>query len=486
MRGRDIATSFALIFWMLGGALALCALAEAFELWELLTATGQRVTAPRGAPHPPFVSLHVPICAEPPEVVATTLRALSRLDYDEFEVLVIDNNTKDELLWRPVETLCDELGPRFRFFHLESWPGFKAGALNFALERTARDATLIGVVDADFEVTPGFLSELAGYFEDASVTFVQTPQDYREWQSRTFSRVSYWEYWQVFSVSMNLRNHQNAILMHGTMSIVRKDAVVRAGGWAEWCLTEDSELGLRLLANGARGLYVAKTYGRGLVPFTFRDYKRQRFRWVIGGVQQLRHHAETLLLWRDLPVGMTSVQKIHYLRWWLHWLRDGIIVASVPVSFLASIVAFSVPFDPGAIFAPLAIGLLCVLANLVLRAMIVYRLFLSVSWRDALGAIVANCSLIWTVGCAWLAGLPNRPHAFNRTPKRPHGEASWVYAAKWEAIIGLAFLMVAFLIAGKFGTGGFWAIVALCTYSAFFLPAAWMAWLGTRKATAPG
>jgi len=480
LKERDIVILFESMFCVVGGALILCTLAEAFELWELLTASPSDSAGPRGASHPPLVSLHVPICSEPPEVVAATLRALSRLDYDAFEVLVIDNNTQDELLWRPVEALCRELGSRFRFFHLGSWPGFKAGALNFALRQTAVDATLISIVDADFEVMPGFLTELVGNFDDERVVFVQTPQDYREWQSRTFTRACYWEYWQVFSVSMNLRNRQNAILLHGTMSIVRKDAVIRAGGWAEWCLTEDSELGLRLLSDGACASYVAKTYGRGLVPFTFRDYKRQRRRWVIGGVQQLRYHAATFIFWRSRVGGMSATQKIHYLRWWLHWSRDGIVVASVPMSLAASIAALGGVPELGKVFAPLAIGLLCVLSYLILRAIIVYRFYLSVSWRDALGAMLANCSLTWTVGCAWLAGFASKTHVFNRTPKRPHGEPGWVYAAQAEAAVGMASLFGALLICARFGTAGLWAIVALCTYSAFFLPAMWMAWLARR------
>jgi hypothetical protein len=51
-------------------------------------------------------------------------------------VLVIDNNTRDEAVWRPVQIHCEKLGARFKFFHVRRWSGFKAGALNYALERT--------------------------------------------------------------------------------------------------------------------------------------------------------------------------------------------------------------------------------------------------------------------------------------------------------------------------------------------------------------
>src|SRR5262249_3730966 len=114
----------------------------------------------------PKVSIHVPIHSEPPELVIETLDALSRLDYSEFEVLVVDNNTSDDSLWRPVEAHCAKLGPRFRFFHLLPWPGYKSGALNYALSRTASDAEFVAVVDADYIVESRFLSDLVGHFAD--------------------------------------------------------------------------------------------------------------------------------------------------------------------------------------------------------------------------------------------------------------------------------------------------------------------------------
>ena len=54
----------------------------------------------------PFVSLHVPTHNEPPDLVIATLERLLALDYDDFEILLVDNNTDDPALWRPVEEFC--------------------------------------------------------------------------------------------------------------------------------------------------------------------------------------------------------------------------------------------------------------------------------------------------------------------------------------------------------------------------------------------
>src|SRR5689334_7837009 len=86
----------------------------------------------------PRVSIHVPTYNEPPQMVIETLNALARLDYDNFEVILLDNNTPDPETWRPVESHCRILNsgfasPRFRFFHFDGLKGFNDGALNRAL-----------------------------------------------------------------------------------------------------------------------------------------------------------------------------------------------------------------------------------------------------------------------------------------------------------------------------------------------------------------
>ena len=109
----------------------------------------------------PMVSLHVPAHNEPPDMVIDTLRALLQLDYPRYEVILIDDNTDDEDLWRPVEAWCASHGVKFK--HLENWPGYKSGALNYALRHlTDPDAEIIGIVDSDYQVDPGFLMGAGG------------------------------------------------------------------------------------------------------------------------------------------------------------------------------------------------------------------------------------------------------------------------------------------------------------------------------------
>src|SRR6202158_218130 len=89
------------------------------------------IDAPPLAPEAtaPKVSIHIPAFNEPPEMLKQTLDAVARLDYPNFECVLVINNTPDPALWRPVEDHCGTLGERFKFVNAEALPGFTDGAL---------------------------------------------------------------------------------------------------------------------------------------------------------------------------------------------------------------------------------------------------------------------------------------------------------------------------------------------------------------------
>src|SRR5699024_5775472 len=102
-------------------------------LWRRRWQRHSALLAPEPPATQPFVSIHLACYNEPPDMVMLTLDSLAALDYENYEVLIIDNNTKDPEVWQPVRDYCRILGTRFRFFNIDHWPGFKAGALLFGL-----------------------------------------------------------------------------------------------------------------------------------------------------------------------------------------------------------------------------------------------------------------------------------------------------------------------------------------------------------------
>ncbi len=415
-------TTLSLALWCLMILMQLLAsvilLIESLEIaevvWHRKTGRTFQPLTPSAEFKYPKVSLHLPIHNEPPLMVRKTLEALAKVDYPNFEVLVMDNNTKDDAVWMPVEEDCKRLGERFRFFHLVDWPGYKAGAINHALEQTAPDAEIIALIDSDYVLSPDWLKSMVPYFDNPQVGFIQSPQDYRDRHQSTFKEFSYWEYAGFFNIGMVQRNEYNAIIQHGTMTMIRKSALIEVGRWSEWCICEDSELGIRLYEAGYDSVYVKDSFGKGLMPDTFSGYMTQRFRWVYGAMQIIKAH------WRSfLPMNksLTAAQKYYFVAGWLPWFSDALALVFTTTSLLiTSVVVYdpSHPELPANVFLMPTVGLF---VFKIIRGLWLYQARVPCSVLHSLGAALSGLSLTHTVALGTIQGLFTSGKPFMRTPK---------------------------------------------------------------------
>lgn len=385
----------------------------------------------------PKVSIHVPAYFEPPEMLKQTLDAVARLDYPNFECVVIINNTPDPEFWQPIQDHCRALGERFKFINAEKVEGFKAGALRIAMARTAVDAEIIGIIDADYVVDPDWLKDLVPVFADPRVGLVQAPQDHRDGDTSLMHYIMNGEYAGFFDIGMVQRNEANAIIVHGTMCLIRRAAMDMAGGWAGDTICEDTDLGLAIIEHGWLTHYTNHRYGHGLLPDTYEAFKKQRHRWAYGGFQIVKKH------WRRFLPGasrMSPDQKREFALGWLNWLGAeslGVLVAILNLIWVP-IVAFADIAVPDKILTlPIAAAFVVSLLHFI----VLYRLRVSVKWGQMLGAMVAAMSVQWTVSRAVANGLITEHLPFARTSKGGLSRMSIEFQAFWEAVIGVLLLI---------------------------------------------
>jgi exo-beta-1,3-glucanase (GH17 family)/cellulose synthase/poly-beta-1,6-N-acetylglucosamine synthase-like glycosyltransferase len=402
-----------------------------------LLVKGEPAAAPvAGAEAFPKVSIHVPAYFEPPDMLIQTLDAVSRLDYPNFECVVIINNTPDPAFWQPIQDHCRALGERFKFINAEKVEGFKAGALRIAMERTAADAEIIGVIDADYVVEPDWLKDLVPVFADPRVGLVQAPQDHRDGDRSLMHYIMNGEYAGFFDIGMVQRNEANAIIVHGTMCLIRRAAMDMAGGWAGDTICEDTDLGLAIIEQGWLTHYTNHRYGHGLLPDTYEAFKKQRHRWAYGGFQIVKKH------WRRFLPGASRMlpdQRREFTLGWLNWLGAesiGVLVAILNLIWVP-IVAFADIAIPDKI---LTLPIIAAFVVSLLHFAILYRMRVPVKWGQMLGAMVAAMSVQWTVSRAVANGLITEHLAFARTSKGGFSLVSVEFQAFWEAVIGVLLL----------------------------------------------
>ena len=390
----------------------------------------------------PYVSIHVPCCNEPPEIVIETLNAIANLNYPNFEVIVLDNNTKDPDIWKPVQAHCIKLGERFRFFHVDYLEGAKAGALNACLKQTSPQAELVCVMDADYITNDNFLSKLVGFFEDPQVGFVQSCQDYRDWKNKIFQTACYYEYEIHFKLELLGQNEWDINYTIGTMCLIKRKALDEVKGWAEWCLTEDSEVAVRIHALDYKGYYLNHTFGYGLIPETFEGYKHQRFRWSAGPVQQFMKHWRLYLPW-TFQSKLTAVQKFGEISHSLSTLFSEVL------NFV-----FNVPILAMSLWFLLVKGQSFVLPNVILFMIpliwlrTIFCNFISIrllkgNWKSYLLSSIAARSLIFIRNFALYSAMFSSRLAWKRTNKfKVSSSMSRIfYSCKQEIIAAVIYLI---------------------------------------------
>src|SRR6195256_1502741 len=385
----------------------------------------------------PKVSIHIPAYFEPVDMLKQTLDAVARLDYPNFECVVIINNTPDPEFWQPIQDHCRALGERFKFINAEKIEGFKAGALRIAMERTAADAEIIGIIDADYVVQPDWLKDLVPVFADPRVGLVQAPQDHRDGNRSLMHYIMNGEYAGFFDIGMVQRNEANAIIVHGTMCLMRRAAMDMAGGWAGDTICEDTDLGLAIIEHGWLTHYANHRYGHGLLPDTYEAFKKQRHRWAYGGFQIVKKH------WRRFLPGASRLspdQRREFALGWLNWLGAeslGVLVAILNLIWVP-IVAFADIAIPDKI---LTLPIIAAFVVSLVHFVALYRLRVPVKWGQMLGAMVAAMSVQWTVSRAVANGLITEHLPFARTSKGGLSRMSIEFQAFWEAVIGVLLLI---------------------------------------------
>ncbi|MBU6525611.1 UDP-forming cellulose synthase catalytic subunit [Methylocystis sp. MJC1] len=278
----------------------------------------------------PTVDVFIPTYNEDEYILATTAAAALSLDYpkEKLTVWLLDDGGTDQkcndknplkaeaakLRRASLQELCKRLGARYltraRNDHA------KAGNMNSALAHVKGD--IVVVFDADHAPFRNFLQETVAYFiDDPKLFLVQTPHvflnpDPIEKNLRTFDRMPS-ENEMFYSMTQRGLDKWDASFFCGSAALLRRSALMEAGGFSGVTITEDCETAFELHAKGYSSVFVDKPLIAGLQPETFTSFIGQRVRWCQGMLQIM------LLKNPVFKKGLRPIQKLGYLSSMTFW-----------------------------------------------------------------------------------------------------------------------------------------------------------------------
>jgi cellulose synthase/poly-beta-1,6-N-acetylglucosamine synthase-like glycosyltransferase len=234
----------------------------------------------------PRITLLVALLREGEEVIRDLLSHLARLDYPagKLDVKLLIEADDDQTLGA-----LEAAGDQALVYEVipvpPGEPRTKPKALNYGLATAHGD--IVAVFDAEDRPSPGQAREAAAAFQrgGADLAVVQAPLLIHNrdegWLAGQFDV----EYAIHFNVWLPFQSRLGApFALGGTSNYFRRRALVAAGGWDAWNVTEDADLGLRLARFGGRAAMITQpTYEEA--PFRLQHWFNQRTRWMKGHVQ---------------------------------------------------------------------------------------------------------------------------------------------------------------------------------------------------------
>lgn len=255
----------------------------------------------------PSVACVIATFNEPPEVVEETLAALANMEYDNKEVIILDDSTRED-----VRQTMRELAARYNATCRQrtNRKGYKAGAINEFLQQTS--AKYVAVFDADAVPAHNFLRDLVPVLEEnPRLAFVQTPQHYANVDISNVALAAARQQNVFYEYICEGKSYSRAAFCCGTNFIARRESILDVGGMDDSTVTEDLATSINLHLKGWDSAYYNQVYAYGLGPETLAAYFTQQQRWAFGSVKTG---------WNLLRAFFKGPQKLRLGQWWEYYL----------------------------------------------------------------------------------------------------------------------------------------------------------------------
>ncbi|MBI4144974.1 glycosyltransferase [Candidatus Woesearchaeota archaeon] len=237
----------------------------------------------------PFVTVQIPTRNE--LVALRCAEHCLAFDYpkEKYEILIGDDSNMPEVSARLNEFAAAH-PEMVRVLKRASNVGFKPGNLNNMLQHSRGE--YIVIFDSDFVPKQDFLARIVQPFaRDPSLAGVQARWNLLNANQNLVSALGATIVATCHHVGIPFMNRSTNIgFFCGSAEAVKKDVLVKLGGWESGALTEDIEFSMRLIRNGYRIEYLEDLECDSEVPFLIRDLYRQQMRWAYGVVSAYKKH----------------------------------------------------------------------------------------------------------------------------------------------------------------------------------------------------
>ncbi len=265
----------------------------------------------------PFVSIMIPAHNEA-TVIHKTIENVLQLNYENYEVIVIDDRSDDD-----TAVIIKELSNKYEKVEAlvrdkSAFPG-KSAVLNDAMKIAKGEAIL--VFDADARIEPNFLKDLVPALEPDDVGAVQARKVIANRAHNFLTKCQDNEMALDTHFQVGRDAVKGAVELRGNGELIKRTALNDIEGWNNYTITDDLDMSTRLHIKGwdVRFCPDVCVYEEGVLAYW--PLVRQRRRWIEGSIRRYLEHFTEVLTSKEISLrvslDMTAYISEFILPFWL-------------------------------------------------------------------------------------------------------------------------------------------------------------------------
>jgi cellulose synthase/poly-beta-1,6-N-acetylglucosamine synthase-like glycosyltransferase len=235
----------------------------------------------------PNVTVQLPVYNPEVKKFTRCLDAVVKMKYpsEHLQIQVLDDSTNPDVAGF-VREACTSKG--IEFLHRDTREGYRAGA--FANSMPSVRGEYIAIINVDCISPTDFLEKMVGAIHaNPKVGYVMSNHVFHNRSSSGQTRVT------SFILDMGIMNLNGLSMLTGFGVVIRKQAIIDAGGWQGDTICDDYDTGARILSKGYSSLFLRDVEFPCEAPDTLKEYRRTAERWARASGQYMRKDIGTIL-----------------------------------------------------------------------------------------------------------------------------------------------------------------------------------------------
>jgi len=228
----------------------------------------------------PDVTVQLPLYNPDSGTLVRCLNAMVAMRYprEHLQIQVLDDSSRVEA----VELIGRECASRgIEVLHRDTREGYRAGA--FAASVPSVRGEYIVIVNVDCVPPVDFLEKIVGTIHaDPGVGYVMSNHVYHNRYLNGQTKIT------SVILDMGVMNMNGLSMLTGGGVVVRKKAIIDAGGWQGDTICDDYDTGARILSAGYRSVFLRDEEFPCEAPESLREYRRTIERWARASGQYMR------------------------------------------------------------------------------------------------------------------------------------------------------------------------------------------------------